>query len=64
LHALNNTKMEQIKTALEQYAQKHPEIKDHILGIQFALYDAINDQYKQGVADGIEIAAKLGGKKK
>jgi hypothetical protein len=56
--------MEQIKTALEQYAQKHPEIKDHILGIQFALYDAINDQYKQGLADGIEIAAKLGGKQK
>ena len=56
--------MNEIKTALEQYAQKHPEITDHILGIQFALYDAINDQYKQGLADGIALAAKLGGKQK
>jgi hypothetical protein len=50
--------MNEIKTALEQYAKKNPEIKDHILGIQLALYDAINDQYKQGLADGIKIASK------
>lgn len=48
--------MEQIKLALEQYAQKHPEIKDHILGIQFALYDTINCIYKEGLEDGLGIS--------
>jgi hypothetical protein len=48
--------MEQIKLALEQYAKAHPEIKDHILGIQFALLDTINCIYKEGLDHGLGIA--------
>jgi hypothetical protein len=53
--------MEQIKIALELYAQKHPEITLHIIGIQYALFDAIMQQYKDGLQDGIEIGKKTGG---
>ena len=55
--------MEEIKKALEQYAQKHPEIIPHIIGIQFELFDAIMKQYRDGVRDGIEIGSKSGGQK-
>ena len=53
--------MEQIKIALEQYALKNPEIIPHIIGIQCALFDAIMQQYKDGLQDGIEIGKKTGG---
>ena len=59
--ALNNYKMEEIKKALELYAQKHTEITPHIIGIQYALFDAIMQQYKDGLQDGIEIGKKTGG---
>ena len=55
--------MEEIKKALEQYAQKNPEIIPHIIGIQFELFDAIMKQYRDGVRDGIEIGSKSGGQK-
>jgi hypothetical protein len=51
--------MEQIKLALEQYAKAHPEIKDHILGIQFALLDSINCIYKEGLEDGLGISDRV-----
>jgi len=51
--------MEQIKLALEQYAKAHPEIKDHILGIQFALLDSINCIYKEGLDHGLGIADRV-----
>lgn len=53
--------MEEIKKALEQYALKNPEIIPHIVGIQFAIFDAIMQQYRDGVRDGIEIGSKSGG---
>jgi len=56
--------MNEIKLALEQYAQKHPEIKDHILGIQYAILDAVAKQYMDGLEKGFEIAFKFGGEQK
>jgi hypothetical protein len=53
--------MEEIKKALEQYALKNPEIIPHIIGIQCAIFDAIMQQYKDGLHDGIEIGKKTGG---